>query len=180
MNGHRPTHSISARRGTVASSSRSMEGFTLIEAMVTVAVAIILATMALPSFTQFVANQRVKTVGTDLMIAMTKARNEALMRNANVTVTANAGGWQNGWQTTDAGGNVLASHGAVPYSVVVSAGFTGTSGRVVYQSSGRLHPTLTGSAAFTVTSTKSAAAFVCVKTDLSGRPSTKTTGTCNP
>lgn len=157
---------------------RPMAGFTLIEAMVTVTIAIILATIALPSYTSFVANQRVKSVGADLMVTMIKARNEAIMRNANVTVTANAGGWQNGWQTTDNNNAILDTLGAAPQTVVISSSFTGTGGSVIYQSSGRLHPTLTGTASFTVTSSKSASAYQCITTDLSGRPNTKTTAPC--
>lgn len=155
-----------------------MAGFTLIEAMVTVTIAIILATIALPSYTSFVANQRAKSVASDLMIAMTKARNEAIMRNANVTVTPNAGGWQNGWQTKDSTSAILDIHDAAPLNVIVSASLTGTGSSVVYQSSGRLHPTLTGSAAFTITSTRSPSAYQCVTTDLSGRPNSKITKPC--
>lgn len=155
-----------------------MAGFTLIEAMVTVTIAIILATIALPSYTSFVANQRVKSVGADLVVTMIKARNEAIMRNANVTVTANAGGWQNGWQTTDHNNAILDTHGIVPQTIAISANFTGTGGSVIYQGSGRLHPSLTGAASFTITSSKSASAYQCVITDLSGRPNSKTTKPC--
>jgi type IV fimbrial biogenesis protein FimT len=154
-----------------------MAGFTLIEAMVTVTVAIILATIALPSYTSFVASQRVKLVASDLIISMTKARNEAIMRNANVTVKANAGGWQNGWQITG-GSTLLDTHEAAPLNVAISANFSGTGSSVIYQSSGRLHPTLTGAAAFTITSSNSASAYQCVTTDLSGRPNSKITKPC--
>ena len=157
---------------------RSMAGFTLIEAMVTVTVAIILATIALPSYTSFVASQRVKSVASDLINTMTKARNEAIMRNANVTVTANAGGWQNGWQTTDKSNVILDTHDAAPLNVAISANFSGIGSSVIYQSSGRLHPTLTGAASFTVTSSNSASAYQCVTTDLSGRPNSKITKPC--
>lgn len=166
------------RYRTHAKMPRSMAGFTLIEVMVTVAIAVILATMALPSYTAFVANQRVKSVGSDLMVAMIKARNEAIMRNANVTVTANAGGWIAGWQTTDNNNVVLDTHGAVPPTVAISAKFTGTGASVIYQSSGRLHPSLTGVASFAITSSKSAPAYQCISTDLSGRPNRKTTTPC--
>jgi type IV fimbrial biogenesis protein FimT len=157
---------------------RPMAGFTLIEAMITVTVAAILATIALPSYTTFVANQRVKSVGSDLMVTMIKARNEAVMRNANVTVSSNAGNWQNGWLTTDNNGAILDTHGAVPQAVAIGTNFTGTGSSVIYQSSGRLHPTLTGVASFTITSSKSASAYQCVTTDLSGRPNSKATMPC--
>lgn len=178
MNNLRSSYTHSSRSRPVVEILHPMAGFTLIEMMVTVTIAIILATMALPSYTAFVANQRVKSVGADLVVTMIKARNEAVMRNANVTVTANAGGWQNGWQTTDSTGAILDTHGSSPLNVAISANFTGTGGSVIYQSSGRLHPTLTGAASFTITSSKSASAYQCVTTDLSGRPNTKTTTPC--
>lgn len=155
-----------------------MSGFTLVEAMVTVAIAIILASIAMPSYSSFVANQRVKSVASDLIITMTKARNEAIMRNANVTVTPNAGGWKNGWQTKDSTSVVLDTHEAAPVNVTIGTSLTGTGSSVIYQSSGRLHPTLTGKAAFTITTSASATAYQCVTTDLSGRPNSKTTSPC--
>ena len=178
MNNLRSSRTHSTRSRPVVEMLSPMAGFTLIEMVVTVMIAAILATMALPSYTAFVANQRVKSVGADLMITMIKARNEAIMRNANVTVSANAGGWQNGWQTTDNNNAILDTLGAAPQTVAISANFTGTGGSVIYQSSGRLNPTLTGVASFTITSSKSASAYQCVTTDLSGRPNTKTTTPC--
>lgn len=177
MNNLRSSHTHNTRSRSVVEMLRPMAGFTLIEAMVTVTIAIILATMALPSYTAFVANQRVKSVGADLMVTMIRARNEAIMRNANVTVAANAGGWQNGWQITG-GSTLLDTHEAAPLNVAISANFSGTGSSVIYQSSGRLHPTLTGAASFTITSSQSASAYQCVTTDLSGRPNSKTTTPC--
>lgn len=163
---------ITCRQQTI--KMRPMAGFTLIEAMITVAIAIILATMALPSYTAFVANQRVKSVGSDLIATMTKARNEAIMRNSSVTIT----GAPSGWQTTDNNGAVLETYNSIPQTVAVSANITGSSGDVIYQSSGRVHPSLTGTASFTITSTQSATAYQCVTIDLSGRPNSKTTTPC--
>jgi len=155
-----------------------MAGFTLIELIITVVIAGILASLAIPAFSGLMAEQRAKAVATDLVIALTKARSEAVKRNANVTLAANAGGWQNGWQITDTSSNILENHGAVPTAIAISAAFTGTGPGVIYQSSGRLHPTSTGAVSFTITSTQSASGYRCVTTDLGGRPNTKKTSPC--
>ena len=150
----------------------------MIELIITVVIAGILASLAIPAFSGLMAEQRAKAVATDLVIALTKARSEAVKRNANVTLAANAGGWQNGWRITDASSIVLDNHGAVPTAIAISAAFTGTGPSVIYQSSGRLHPTSTGAVSFTITSTQSASGYRCVTTDLSGRPNTKKTSPC--
>lgn len=155
-------------------------GFTLIELIITVVIASILASIAIPSFSGLMAEQRAKAVATDLVIALTKARSEAVKRNASVTLAANAGGWQNGWQIfpTGTSSNILDNHGATPTAIAIDADFTGSGSSVIYQNSGRLHPTLTGTVSFTITSSQSASGYRCVTTDLSGRPNTKKTSPC--
>lgn len=157
-----------------------MAGFTLVELIVTILIAGILAAAAIPSFSGMLANQRAKSVATDLVVAMTRARNEAIMRNADVTLAPNAGGWKNGWTIYPSlsPGTILESHGASPATVVINASFTGTGSSVIYQSSGRLNSTLTGTASFAISTTGADTVYRCVTTDLSGRTLTKSTSTC--
>lgn len=159
---------------------RPMAGFTMVELIITMLIAAILATIALPSYTDLMANQRVKSVATDLVIAMTKARSEAIMRNANVTLAAKAGGWENGWTVYPSAtpANILENHGAAPPTVAINAATTAGGGTIIYQTSGRLDPAQTGTASFEITSTKSITAYRCVTTDLTGRPNTKATTPC--
>lgn len=177
---HQPDFAHCIRNQSAVKMPRPMMGFTMIELLITIVIAGILASIAIPSFSGLMAEQRAKAVATDLVIALTKARSEAVKRNADVTLAANTGGWQNGWRIfpTDTPSNVLDNHGAVPTSIAISAAFTGTGPSVIYQGSGRLHPTLTGAASFTITSTQSASGYRCVTTDLSGRPNTKKTSPC--
>ena len=76
---------------------RIAAGFTMVELLVTVTVAAILASLAAPSFSSLIATQRTKSVASNLHLALTIARSEATKRNANVTVAQKAGGWANGW-----------------------------------------------------------------------------------
>ena len=64
--------------------SAPQRGFTLIELMTTIAVLVVLALVAMPSFRQFVANQRVRNASFELMSALTLARSQAIVQNGDV------------------------------------------------------------------------------------------------
>jgi prepilin-type N-terminal cleavage/methylation domain-containing protein len=83
--------------GSDLPESTRVGGFTLIELMVTITIVGILLAIGVPSFRGFVAGQRVKTASYDISSVLTYARSEALKRNADVVITPNTGGWQNGW-----------------------------------------------------------------------------------
>ena len=81
-------------------------GFTLIELMVVVAIAAILASMAVPSFQSLLARRAATAAADSLVSDMTLARSEALKRSAAATVcrstdgltcSAVAGSWHVGW-----------------------------------------------------------------------------------
>lgn len=90
-------------------------GFTLIELMVTLAVAAVVLTLGVPSFQQTIQNNRLVTQANNLIAALNMARSEAIKRGTNVTLckrnsagTAcnNAGNWEGGWLLfTDLNGN---------------------------------------------------------------------------
>jgi type IV fimbrial biogenesis protein FimT len=147
-------------------------GFTVTELMITVGIAAILATVAVPSFQGLIASQRAKTSSSELFSGLFNARSNALMRNANVTVSQNAGGWSNGWQTLDANNNVLDNHDAV-------AGVTITGpATVTYTPSGRL-PAGSAAPMFVITTHSGAVTvYQCVSIDLGGRPYTQQASTC--
>jgi len=61
-------------------------GVTLLELMVGIAVAAILAMLAAPSFNRLIASTRLNTQTTELLSSLQYARTEALNRNQNVSV----------------------------------------------------------------------------------------------
>ena len=86
--------------------SKSLAGFTLIELMVTIAVGVILLTLAAPSFQDIIQNNRVTAQANDFVTALNLARSEAIKRGVSVTVCKSNDGtscggagvnWQDGW-----------------------------------------------------------------------------------
>lgn len=78
-------------------------GFSIIELMVTVAIVAILAAIALPSFVETIARNRIAAQANDFIAAVNLARMEAIRRNGtsgvcSSTDSATCGGdWDDGW-----------------------------------------------------------------------------------
>ena len=125
-------------------AARAARGFTLIELLVTVAMLGILAMVAAPNMSQFIASRRVEDVARRLGEDLGLARNEAVKRNgsvlfcadASITTTAcaatpAAADWAKGWRVcydVDSDGSCDATAAADPNPVrVQSAVNTGVS-----------------------------------------------------
>ena len=78
-------------------------GFTLMELLIGIAVLAILTTLALPAFTQFIANNRLAAEANELVASFQFARSEAIKRGVQVQVCSSAdgascgGNWTQGW-----------------------------------------------------------------------------------
>ena len=150
----------------------------MVELLVTVAIATILTTIAVPSFSGLIANQRAKTAASELFASLLQARSDAIALNANVTVSPLAGGWYlGGWQILNAANNaVLETHGAVA-GVTITASPPGSI--VTYRPSGRVVTNSTATTSILVTTTPgSTTNYQCISLNLSGRPSQQAVNAC--
>lgn len=81
----------------------TIKGFTLVELMITLAIAVILLGLAAPSFVDIIKDNRLTTQINTLSASLNFARSEAIKRSVTVTVcksnngTTCDGNWQDGW-----------------------------------------------------------------------------------
>jgi len=143
---------------------RTARGFSMTELVVTMALAAILATVAVPAFNGMIASQRARVFASDLYATLAKTRSAALTLNNQVTLQPKAGGWANGWQMLDANNNVLDNHAAATAVTIVGPA------TVTYRPSGRL-PAGAVAPVFVISTTSGATVnHQCVSVDLGGRP----------
>jgi type IV fimbrial biogenesis protein FimT len=154
----------------VSRNVKAASGFTIIEAMIVVTIAAVLAAVALPAYNDFVRNQRVKNASFDLFSTLVLARSEAVTRNTAVTITPVSGSWVNGWTVT-VGGTTLRKQNAIP-----SITITGAPASITYNGTGRITAAVTG-IQLTATAADGTRQIQtrCIKVDTSGRPVTLTT-----
>lgn len=98
-------------------------GFSLMELLITMALASILAAIAFPSYREFNIRNTVSDTTNDLVQAVQLARAEAAKRGQDVVVQAN-GTWTNGWQVL-AGAEVILNHPAIATGYTVQSKSTG-------------------------------------------------------
>ena len=122
---------------TPSTARHRPHGFTLIELMVTIAVMVILMSVAVPSFVSFRRNSELRGTANSFLAAMSAARAEAMKRGVKVYVVPladNSTDWTTGWRVYadvdwdgayTAGTDVLITEEpAIPSSVTVTTDTT--------------------------------------------------------
>lgn len=103
---------VLAMIGTMALRRTGLRGFTLIELMITIAIAAALLKVAAPSFTSFMRNSTLTSATNTLLTAINTARSEAIKTGMNAYVIPNGSAWSAGWLVfvdLDNDGNFTAS-----------------------------------------------------------------------
>jgi type IV pilus modification protein PilV len=127
-------------KGTATHTGGRSWGFTLIELMVTLTVAVILIAIAIPSFNYLTVSSKLTTVSNGLVTALNTARLEAIKRNNLVTVCSDTG---NGTDTlgTACGTQAGAVYATLPdgTATLVRAGIVGLTPPISIQNLTRLN-----------------------------------------
>ncbi|WP_425601679.1 GspH/FimT family pseudopilin [Dyella subtropica] len=91
--------------------SRSGKGFTLVELMVTLAVAAILMVIAIPSFQNLMLTNKLTSTANDIVVALNVARMEAIKHNGNTAFCSDS----TTNNTSDTLGTACGSHAGAVY-----------------------------------------------------------------
>lgn len=142
--------SATNRFGFAAPVGRRRGGFTLTEMLTTLAVLVVLFTIAAASFNSTVKSNRLFSAQSEMAAALALARSEAGRRGVPVMLAATAsvignefgGGWTvfadlNGNDAFDTGEPELRTHEAIPADIVVKTGATSS---ITYAPNGFLVP----------------------------------------
>lgn len=119
---------------------RPESGFSLIELMVSLAVLAILLVIAVPTYRDVIAGQRVRAAISELHTALVLARSEAIKRNTSITLSRSSGNWASGWKIASpvAGQPDLLVHSHVPGVSIET-----TAASVLFSGSGRVSTSVT-------------------------------------
>ncbi len=118
------------------SQFRSMRGFTVLELMVTLIIAAILLSIAVPSFTSLIRRNQITSYANEFGTSVNLARSEAIKRGTDIVLTSNAGtNWKQGWSLNVVStGELLRS--SPPLQSENTTFNSGTNGSVTFNSRG--------------------------------------------
>lgn len=138
--------------------NNKIQGFTLLELMITVAIAIILTTIGIPSFMELIRDSRMTANTNDFFTALSYARSEAAARNEEVIIQSKSGinkDWKAGWDiyidspttgTVDVvdPGELLKTQDALPPGYTLTANSATFDTKITYEPSGLTSTSVNG------------------------------------
>lgn len=133
---HMPTTSAIGALGCLRMNMRSESGFTLLELLVTILLAAILVTIAIPSFRNMILDNEITATANALVVGLKVARSDALRESRDVslcpdspatTTPCDGTSWTAGWQVwadrqengTPSATEVIRANGQSPSSIVI-------------------------------------------------------------
>ncbi|MNF87328.1 hypothetical protein D3C84_697930 [compost metagenome] len=156
----------------VISQAHAEKGFTLVELMVALVVLAILIGVAVPSYQNIIASQRLRAAVSDLHSALVFARSEAIKRNRTITLGPSEDDWGLGWKVPSpvSGQDDILVHGQIPGISIESS-----QDEVEFSASGRVANAVEFE--FSVSVNADEEKTSCLKLGLDGRASS-TSGEC--
>lgn len=147
-------------------------GFTLIELLVTLAVLVILASIAAPNFARVIAENRTTSAANEFLAMLQTARSEAVRLNRTVDVTQSGGNWHSGLNVVAPVNNTLRSMPAMAQGLTL----TGPTPPLTFRPAGD-----TTAANFQLTNTAglTPAPTRCIRVELTGTARVER-GACQP
>ena len=86
---------------------KKVKGFTLIELMVTIAIASLLLSVGFPAMSGFLSDKKLTGQANDLIAAIRATRGVAIKRRTTIDLEQKAGSWANGWEIQDAANAII-------------------------------------------------------------------------
>ena len=133
----------------ISLSLHPAKGFTLIELAITLSVAAILFTVAVPSFVSLIKSMQITTATNEFFAAINLARAEAIQRGVRVDLVpaGEEGDWTKGWvvfidgnrnRRPDGGDVIIFRHGPTPNGIQITARLTDSTVQyLAYNGAGR-------------------------------------------
>jgi type IV fimbrial biogenesis protein FimT len=153
----------------IASRNKKQSGFSILELMIVVAIAGILAAVAVPEMRNFLLTQQVRTAASDAHLSLILARSEAIKRNASVVITPLSGSdWKSGWRVDAPGPTLIRQQDALSTAVTVTCAAACPT-TLTYLRSGRINSTTAPELRFYING-NTKVKMRCLGLSLSGKP----------
>ncbi len=156
-------------------------GFTLIEMMITLTIVGILIIFALPSLSNLVLDQKIKSATFDVFSSLVYTRSEALKRNSNIDIVATSNNWANGWKVQTQGTVAVLKNQDALSGIILTATDSANNAvnTITYRHDGRLNNTTAPTFVLKIANNATVNPR-CVLVDLSGLPNIKVAQNFNP